>query len=126
MTSQPAAEHTPVAAIITRSLLTVAADESVLMTYELVRRAGVHHVPVTDRPPVAVPSTASVADAASAMTEAHRDAVLVIDDEQLAGLVSWRDLAGFVAGTSRPDHQASQSHPVLFSLEPVIELADRR
>jgi CBS domain-containing protein len=144
---------------MSRSLLTVAADESVLMTYELVRRAGVHHAPVMtgdghclgvvsiqsleanaslswESPqrtvsqlvgtPVTVPPTATVAEAAETMQRSDVDAVLVVDMEQLVGLVSWRDLVSYVAGTTRPDHNASHSHPVLFSLQPVIELADRQ
>jgi len=158
MTRPESAETTAVTAIMTRSLLTVAADESVLMTYELLRRAGVHHAPVMKgaghclglvsvdaleariaiphgpaRPPVselvskyvAVPPTATIAETAQTMANADVDALLVIDGEQLVGLVSWRDIVGFVAGIARQDQRASHTHPVLFSLEPVIELADR-
>lgn len=148
-----------VQSLMSRSLLTVSADESVLMSFELAERAGVHHLPVmtddgaclglvsTDllrswsvgplgnaRPPVSdlvdrraaeVRPTASVHEAALAMDAHDADAVLVVDDGCLVGVLTWRDLVRWVAGTAQPDHAAPNAHSVLFSLDPVIPLADR-
>lgn len=148
-----------VGSIMTRSLLTVEADESVLMAYELAERAGVHHLPVmskdghclgvasTDllrgwsagplgpsRPPIGgligrrrveIGPDASLQEAALAMDQNETDAVLVVEDGQLVGLLTWRDVVRWVAGVARPDHASPNTRPVLFSLDPVIELADR-
>ncbi|MFB4309597.1 HPP family protein [Actinomadura sp. GTD37] len=48
MTEQPPLEQRPAAELMTRDLLTVAASESVLMAWELMCKAEVHHLPVTD------------------------------------------------------------------------------
>lgn len=48
MTTNPPVEQRTVAELMTRDLLTIAADESVLMAWELMCRAEVHHLPVTD------------------------------------------------------------------------------
>ncbi|MCP9955455.1 CBS domain-containing protein [Actinomadura madurae] len=48
MTTNPPLEQRTVAELMTRDLLTIAADESVLMAWELMCRAEVHHLPVTD------------------------------------------------------------------------------
>jgi CBS domain-containing protein len=47
MTEEPL-ERRPAADLMTRDLLTVAASESVLMAWELMCKAEVHHLPVTD------------------------------------------------------------------------------
>jgi len=48
MTSSPALEQRAVAELMSRDLLTIAADESVIMAWELMCRAEIHHLPVTD------------------------------------------------------------------------------
>jgi len=48
MTAQPPLERRPVAELMTRDLLTIAASESALMAWELMCKAEVHHLPVAD------------------------------------------------------------------------------
>lgn len=48
MTEHPPPEQRPAAGLMTQDLLTIAAGESVLMAWELMGKAGVHHLPVTD------------------------------------------------------------------------------
>ncbi|CNE90209.1 putative manganese-dependent inorganic pyrophosphatase [Mycobacterium tuberculosis] len=48
MTAYPPLEQRPASGVMTRDLLTIAAGESVLMAWELMGRAEVHHLPVTD------------------------------------------------------------------------------
>lgn len=48
MTTNSPLEQRTVAELMTRDLLTIAEDESVLMAWELMCRAEVHHLPVTD------------------------------------------------------------------------------
>ncbi|TQM69611.1 CBS domain protein [Actinomadura hallensis] len=48
MTAHPPLEQRRAAELMTRDLLTIAASESVLMAWELMCKAGVHHLPVTD------------------------------------------------------------------------------
>ncbi|QKW37034.1 CBS domain-containing protein [Actinomadura sp. NAK00032] len=48
MTEQPPLEQRPAAELMTRNLLTIAASESVLMAWELMCKAQVHHLPVAD------------------------------------------------------------------------------
>ncbi|WP_067808136.1 CBS domain-containing protein [Actinomadura formosensis] len=48
MTTNAPLEQRTVDELMTRDLLTIAAEESVLMAWELMCRAGVHHLPVTD------------------------------------------------------------------------------
>ena len=48
MTAHPPLEQRHAAELMTRDLLTIAASESVLMAWELMCKAGVHHLPVTD------------------------------------------------------------------------------
>jgi len=48
MTTHRTIENRTVAEMMTRDLLTIAADESVLMAWELMCQAGIHHLPVTD------------------------------------------------------------------------------
>jgi CBS-domain-containing membrane protein len=48
MTATPPLEQRPAADLMTRDLLTIAASESVLMAWELMCKAEVHHLPVTD------------------------------------------------------------------------------
>lgn len=48
MTAHPPLEGRPTAGLMTRDLLTIAASESVLMAWELMCKAEVHHLPVTD------------------------------------------------------------------------------
>ncbi|WP_141576807.1 HPP family protein [Actinomadura sp. WMMA1423] len=48
MTTRPPLEQRTVAELMSRDLLTIAADESVIMAWELMCRAEIHHLPVTD------------------------------------------------------------------------------
>jgi CBS domain-containing protein len=48
MTEQPPLERRPAAELMTRDLLSIAASESVLMAWELMCKAQVHHLPVAD------------------------------------------------------------------------------
>ncbi|MEU8801049.1 CBS domain-containing protein [Spirillospora sp. NPDC048819] len=48
MTTRPPLEQRTAGELMTRDLLTIAASESVLMAWELMCKAEVHHLPVTD------------------------------------------------------------------------------
>ncbi|HEY8478391.1 MAG TPA: CBS domain-containing protein [Spirillospora sp.] len=48
MTTRPPLEQRTAGEVMTRDLLTIAAGESVLMAWELMCKAEVHHLPVTD------------------------------------------------------------------------------
>ncbi|TMQ93580.1 CBS domain-containing protein [Actinomadura soli] len=48
MSTHPPLEQRTAAELMTRDLLTIAASESVLMAWELMCKAEVHHLPVTD------------------------------------------------------------------------------
>ncbi|MEU8120393.1 CBS domain-containing protein [Spirillospora sp. NPDC049024] len=48
MTASPPLEQRTAAELMSRDLLTIAADESVIMAWELMCRAEIHHLPVTD------------------------------------------------------------------------------
>ena len=157
MTTPGTWEQATVDDVMTTSLLTVAADESILLAYELASRAGVHHLPVMSdgscvgvvdiktlrswsmaplaaaRPTVgeladlsrlSIESGRPIGEGARLMDEANADAVLVLDASgTLVGMVTWRDIVRFVAGVHRTPGP-TRSHPVLFSLEPVIQIHD--
>ncbi len=76
-------------------------------------------------PAVRVTQKATLQEAAKLMSAHHTDVVLVVDGDRLVGLLTWRDVVGWVAGLARADHGAPHSRPVLFSIDPVIALPDR-
>jgi len=78
-----------------------------------------------DRADARVTPTATLQEAANVMSAHHTDVVLVVDGDRLVGLLTWRDIVGWVAGLARADHAAPHSRPVLFSIDPVIARPDR-
>lgn len=150
-------ERRAVAEVMTLDLLTISESESVLMAWELMCQAGVHHLPVADDeggfvgvvdaqtltaswnasgpeqarravttllppgPPVTVPPTATVAEAARAMMKAGRDYVPVTDDRNvLVGLLTARDLVSGLAGVHRDIGPRTGGMPSLYRIEPVF------
>ncbi|MEU9020409.1 CBS domain-containing protein [Actinomadura sp. NPDC048394] len=150
-------EKRTAAEVMTLDLLTISESESVLMAWELMCQAGVHHLPVADDeggfigvvdaqtltaswgasgpeqarravttllppgPPVTVPPTATIAEAAGAMLKAGRDYVPVTDDRNvLVGLLTAHDLVSGLAGVHRDIAPRSGGMPSLYRIEPVF------
>ncbi|MFC4015419.1 HPP family protein [Nonomuraea purpurea] len=141
--------------VMSRVLVAVRPDESPLMAWELMRRAGVHHLPVVDgrhvlgiltreqvaaswsgglqeqssrqvrtllgceRRPV-VPPDASLVKVAAMMLDSGCDAVPVVGDGGLVGLVTAWDMLSAVAGRVRTTDETGEVIAGMFHLEPVL------
>ncbi|GAA2216220.1 hypothetical protein GCM10009850_116890 [Nonomuraea monospora] len=141
--------------VMSRVLVAVKAAESPLMAWELMRRAGVHHLPVVDgrrvlgvltreelaaswsggpqeqstrhvrdllgrdRRPLVRPET-PLTEAAGVMLDAGLDAVPVVSDAGLVGLITVRDVLAAVSGRLSPAQEASEVLTGMFHLEPVL------
>ncbi len=78
-----------------------------------------------DRADARVTRAATLQEAAAMMAAHHTDVVLVVEEDRLVGLLTWRDVVRWVAGLAGTDHGTPRSRPVLFSIDPVIALPDR-
>ncbi|MEV3983942.1 CBS domain-containing protein [Nonomuraea sp. NPDC049758] len=141
--------------VMSRVLVAVKAEESPLMAWELMRRAGVHHLPVLDggrllgiltreylaaswsggpqeqagrevrdllggaRTPRVGPDT-PLSRVAAAMLDADVDAVPVLSDDGLVGLITARDVLSAVAGRIEPRPEPSEVVTGMFHLEPIL------
>ncbi|MFI7707456.1 HPP family protein [Nonomuraea sp. NPDC049480] len=146
--------------VMSRILVAVRPDESPLMAWELMRRAGVHHLPVVDgrhvlgiltreqlaaswsggpeeqssrqvrtllrreHKPLIRPDTPLVRVAA-VMLDTGCDAVPVLSDDGLIGMVTVRDVLSAVAGRIRPAEGPGQVVTGMFHLEPVLPHENR-
>ncbi|MCK2216123.1 CBS domain-containing protein [Actinomadura sp. ATCC 31491] len=147
--------------VMSRILVAVEPGESPLMAWELMRRAGVHHLPVVsgghlvgvltredlaaswsggpweqsarqvgalltgERRPRVAPGT-PLPHVAAVMADSGCDAVPVVGEHGLAGLITARDVVAAVAGR-RPERTGAASEVVtgMFRLEPVLPEASR-
>jgi CBS domain-containing protein len=140
---------------MSRILVVVAPDESPLMAWELMRRAGVHHLPVVEdghvlgiltrerlasswtcepdkqstRPvrsllqrvplPRVRPDT-PLTRIAALMVDTCCDAVPVLSEDGLIGLVTARDVLSAVAGRIRDVEEPGEIITGMFRLEPLL------
>ncbi|MEV4399301.1 CBS domain-containing protein [Nonomuraea sp. NPDC049607] len=141
--------------VMSRVLVAVEPQESPLMAWELMRRAGVHHLPVVDgghllgiltreqlaaswsggpqeqagrevrellggvRTPRVGPGT-PLGRVAAVMLDADVDAVPVLSDDGLVGLITARDVLAAVAGRIEPPHEPTEVMTGMFHLEPIL------
>ncbi|TMR90564.1 HPP family protein [Nonomuraea basaltis] len=141
--------------VMSRVLVAVKPGESPLMAWELMRRAGVHHLPVVEGPhllgvlsredlaaswsggpweqsarqvvsllvgerrPRVRPDT-PLPRVAAVMTDAGCDAVPVVTERRLVGLITARDVVAAVAGRTRVSAGAGEVVTGMFHLEPVL------
>ncbi|GAA3560267.1 hypothetical protein GCM10022419_046130 [Nonomuraea rosea] len=141
--------------VMSRVLVAVKPTESPLMAWELMRRAGVHHLPVVEgrqvlgiltreqlaaswsggpqeqsnrqvseliesEPGPSAAPDASLALIAAIMLDTGRDAVPVVSDGGLVGMVTARDVLSAVAGRTEPAHGPGEVVTGMFHLEPVL------
>lgn len=141
--------------VMSRVLLVVEPEESVLMAWELMRRAGVHHLPVVHRGRLmGVLTREDVAGAwqggpdaqsrchvrslvagrrtphvqpgdpmpkvAAAMLDAQADAVPVMAESRIVGLITTTDLLEAVAGRTSSREQHGEIVTGMFRIEPVV------
>ena len=141
--------------VMSRVLVAVKPEESPLMAWELMRRAGVHHLPVVQgrhvlgvlskedlaaswsggpqeqsqrevrtllgritRPRVAPEDP--LAKVAAVMVDARCDAVPVVSDRGLIGLITVRDVLDAVAGRIELSRKPGEVMTGMFHLEPVL------
>ena len=141
--------------VMSRILVAVKADESPLMAWELMRRAGVHHLPVVEgqhvlgilsrellaaswsggpqeqsnrqvrellageRRPRVQPDDL-LTRVAAVMTDAGCDAVPVVSDLGLVGMITAHDVVAAVAGRAQHAKERGEVVTGMFHLEPVI------
>lgn len=139
--------------VMSRVLVAIKPDESPLMAWELMRRAGVHHLPVVagqhvlgiltreglaaswsggpqeqsvrqvrdlyERVPTARPDT-SLSRVAALMLDGGCDAVPVLSNGVLIGLVTAHDVLSAVAGRAEVREESGEVVTGMFHLEPVL------
>ncbi|WP_214321708.1 CBS domain-containing protein [Nonomuraea sediminis] len=141
--------------VMSRVLVVVEPEESVLMAWELMRRACVHHLPVSRRgrllgvltredvaaawqggpdaqsryqvkslvagrrTPHVQPSD-PMSKVAAAMLDAQADAVPVMADSRIVGLITTTDLLEAIAGRTSPREEHGEIVTGMFRIEPVI------
>ncbi|MEU7856032.1 CBS domain-containing protein [Nonomuraea sp. NPDC049141] len=141
--------------VMSRILVAVKSDESPLMAWELMRRAGVRHLPVVEgqhvlgilsreqlaaswsggpqeqsnrqvgellageRRPRVQPGDL-LTRVAAVMTDAGCDAVPVVSDRGLVGMITACDVVSAVAGRTRQVKEHGEVVTGMFHLEPVI------
>jgi CBS domain-containing protein len=149
------AEH-----VMSRVLVAVKPDESPLMAWELMRRAGVHHLPVVDgrhvlgiltreqlaaswsggpqeqssrqvrtllgreRRPL-VRADTPLTRVAAVMLDADCDALPVVSNDGLIGMITVRDVLAAVAGRTRLAEGPAEVVTGMFHLEPVLPHENR-
>lgn len=150
-----AARELTAADVMSRMLLTVSPDQHILLAWELLVAAGVHHLPVVENgrclallddrvlarewavgplsqaqrtvrelcagPAPSVSPDTPVGRVAYLMHLTDSDAVTVIDNQRLVGLVTAHDLIAILAGAPRPtqDRRFAPSNSI-FAITPVL------
>lgn len=159
-TNTPPVPELTAAQVMSRVLVAVTPDESPLLAWELMRRAGVHHLPVVEgrhvigvltredlattwsggpaaqsgqrvgalltgrRRPRVAPGD-PLKRVAVVMLDAGCDAVPVVGDRGIVGLITARDVLAAVAGRVRPRERDASAEPGelvtgMFHLQPVL------
>ncbi|WP_101784523.1 CBS domain-containing protein [Nonomuraea indica] len=141
--------------VMSRIVVAVRPEESPLMAWEVMRRAGVHHLPIVDNghvlgvlsredlaaswsggpheqasrkvrsllgcePRPRVGPEDPLVRVAAVMVDAGCDAVPVVCEEGLVGLITARDVLAAVAGRVQPHDMPSELVTGMFRLEPVL------